>query len=271
MGWFICFIIFLLSSFSCFFFLLAVICFQFLVYFLFSHVVVALSIGTRFRRSRTANWRAWKAGLTMFMFSLGSCSAPPVSVSIEIVFLNDWLMRLVTCRFVHFGPKRRNKKTTSAHKRQRWLQRNKSLQICGAKNCAWNSRCKQPAYNSRNSKLRWRIPIRRLVKSNVFLRRNNYCCGKLTEMFFLARINLLQEHQQQVDEALMAYDEALETGDPSQLGDNVLRPISSVASDSDILSSPNSDRNKVNGGAPHFNVMHPLFIVQEKCNIDLVS
>ena len=90
-------------------------------------------------------------------------------------------------------------------------------------------------------------------------------------MFFLARINLLQEHQQQVDEALMAYDEALETGDPSQLGDNVLRPISSVASDSDILSSPNSDRNKVNGGAPHFNVMHPLLIVQEKCNIDLVS
>lgn len=78
---------------------------------------------------------------------------------------------------------------------------------------------------------------------------------------YTARINLLQEHQQQVDEALMAYDEALETGDPSQLGDNVLRPISSVASDSDMLSSPNSDRNKVNGGASHFNVIPPGFII----------
>lgn len=65
---------------------------------------------------------------------------------------------------------------------------------------------------------------------------------------------VLQEHQHQVDEALAAYDEALETGDPSQLGDNVLLPISSVASDSDILLSPNSDRNKVNGGTSHFNV-----------------
>lgn len=69
---------------------------------------------------------------------------------------------------------------------------------------------------------------------------------------------VLQEHQRQVDEALAAYDEALETGDPSQLGDNVLLPISSVASDSDILLSPNSDRNKVNGGTSHFNVRENL-------------
>ncbi|XP_032791226.1 epidermal growth factor receptor substrate 15-like 1 isoform X1 [Daphnia magna] len=68
-----------------------------------------------------------------------------------------------------------------------------------------------------------------------------------------SRMMVLQEHQRQVDEALAAYDEALETGDPSQLGDNVLLPISSVASDSDILLSPNSDRNKVNGGTSHFN------------------
>ncbi|XP_046445364.1 epidermal growth factor receptor substrate 15-like 1 isoform X2 [Daphnia pulex] len=68
-----------------------------------------------------------------------------------------------------------------------------------------------------------------------------------------ARMTVLQEHQHQIDEALVAYDEALETGDPSRLGDNVLRPIASVASDSDILLSPNSDRNKVNGGTSHFN------------------
>lgn len=66
---------------------------------------------------------------------------------------------------------------------------------------------------------------------------------------------MLQDHHQEIEEALVAYDEALETGDPSNLGDNVLRPISSVASDSDILLSPGSDRNKVNGGASHFSVI----------------
>jgi hypothetical protein len=75
-----------------------------------------------------------------------------------------------------------------------------------------------------------------------------------------ARMTVLQEHQHQIDEALVAYDEALETGDPSRLGDNVLRPIASVASDSDILLSPNSDRNKVNGGTSHFNVIELWFI-----------
>lgn len=76
---------------------------------------------------------------------------------------------------------------------------------------------------------------------------------------FSARMTVLQEHQHQIDEALVAYDEALETGDPSRLGDNVLRPIASVASDSDILLSPNSDRNKVNGGTSHFNVIELWF------------
>ena len=62
----------------------------------------------------------------------------------------------------------------------------------------------------------------------------------------------------------MAYDEALETGDPSRLGDNVLRPIASVASDSDILLSPNSDRNKVNGGTSHFNVQNFIAVFLNK-------
>lgn len=79
--------------------------------------------------------------------------------------------------------------------------------------------------------------------------------------FFTERITVLQDHHQQIEEALVAYDEALETGDPSNLGDNVLRPISSVASDSDILLSPGSDRNKVNGGASHFSVIFPVNLV----------
>lgn len=65
----------------------------------------------------------------------------------------------------------------------------------------------------------------------------------------IARLTVLQEHQHQLDEALTAYDEALETGDPTQLSDNVLRPITSVVSDTDFLSSPSSEKNKVNGGA----------------------
>jgi len=74
---------------------------------------------------------------------------------------------------------------------------------------------------------------------------------------YTARVTVLQEHQHQVDEALAAYDEALETGDPTQLGDNVLRPIAPVASDSDFLPSPSSDRSRVNGAASasSFNVM----------------
>lgn len=86
-------------------------------------------------------------------------------------------------------------------------------------------------------------------------------------MIHSARVTVLQEHQHQVDEALAAYDEALETGDPTQLGDNVLRPIAPVASDSDFLPSPSSDRSKVNGAASasNFNVLlnrirSPLFL-----------
>ena len=70
-----------------------------------------------------------------------------------------------------------------------------------------------------------------------------------------ARLTVLQDHQNEIDEALVACDEALRTGDPSNLGDNVLRPIAPVATDSDILPSPTSDRSKVNGGASHFNVI----------------
>lgn len=74
-----------------------------------------------------------------------------------------------------------------------------------------------------------------------------------------ARMSVLEEHQQEIDEALVAYEEALESGDPSQLSDNVLRPISSIVTDSDTLTSPASDRNKVNGGASHFNVGYISF------------
>lgn len=66
---------------------------------------------------------------------------------------------------------------------------------------------------------------------------------------------MLQEHQHQVDEALGAYEEALGTGDPTQLSDSVLRPIQAVATDADLLPSPSSDKgSKVNGRAPHHNV-----------------
>jgi hypothetical protein len=99
--------------------------------------------------------------------------------------------------------------------------------------------------------------IKGLLGGNLFIlcpvKYNNFCLG------FSARMTVLQEHQHQIVEALVAYDEALETGDPSRLGDNVLRPIASVASDSDILLSPNSDRNKVNGGTSHFNVIELWF------------
>lgn len=75
---------------------------------------------------------------------------------------------------------------------------------------------------------------------------------------------MLQEHQNDIDEALLACDEALRTGDPSNLGDNVLRPIAPVATDSDLLPSPSSDRNKVNGGSSHFNVFISFFFAPIK-------
>lgn len=61
----------------------------------------------------------------------------------------------------------------------------------------------------------------------------------------LARVTVLQEHQHQLDEALSAYDEALESGDTTQLSDNVLRPITSVVTQTDFLLSPKSE--KING------------------------
>lgn len=66
-------------------------------------------------------------------------------------------------------------------------------------------------------------------------------------MIPLARITVLQEHQHQLDEALTAYEEALESGDPTTLSDSVLRPITSVVSSADFVSSPTSEKSKVNG------------------------
>ena len=66
-------------------------------------------------------------------------------------------------------------------------------------------------------------------------------------VFLTARITTLTEHQDQMNEALAAYDEALDKGDPSQLSDGLLLTIPAVATDSDILLSPSSDASKVNG------------------------
>lgn len=58
---------------------------------------------------------------------------------------------------------------------------------------------------------------------------------------------MLKEHQDQMNEALVAYDDALEQGDPSQLSDGLLLALPTVVNDSDILTSPSSDANKLNG------------------------
>lgn len=83
-----------------------------------------------------------------------------------------------------------------------------------------------------------------------------------------ARVTVLQEHQHQVDEALSAYNEALESGDPTELGDNVLRPIAPVASETDFLPSPSSDRSKVNGGAAHV-IKRPLLALSPNESLTL--
>ena len=61
----------------------------------------------------------------------------------------------------------------------------------------------------------------------------------------------------------MAYDEALQSGDPTQLSDSVLRPIQPVATDSYIILSPSDQRGgaKVNGTArSHHNNVRLLLI-----------
>ena len=85
-------------------------------------------------------------------------------------------------------------------------------------------------------------------------------------MFSLARITVLQEHQHQLDEALIAYEEALDSGDPTNLSDSVLRPIALVVSSADFVSSPNSEKSTVNGGtcasSVSFRTSNPIRITQ---------
>merc|ERR1712136_425278 len=67
-----------------------------------------------------------------------------------------------------------------------------------------------------------------------------------------ARIVVLKEHQDQMNEALVAYDDALEQGDPSRLSDDLLLALPAVVNDSDILTSPLSDAAQLNGdGTSH--------------------
>ena len=67
-----------------------------------------------------------------------------------------------------------------------------------------------------------------------------------------ARVTVLQEHQRQMDDALVAYDEALANEDASQLSDGLLRVIQPATTDADLALSPTGDRKKLNGGTPHF-------------------
>ena len=53
-----------------------------------------------------------------------------------------------------------------------------------------------------------------------------------------------------MNEALVAYDDALEQGDPSRLSDDLLLALPAVVNDSDILTSPLSDAAQLNGVYP---------------------
>ena len=74
---------------------------------------------------------------------------------------------------------------------------------------------------------------------------------------------VLQEHQDQMNEALVAYDDALDQGDPSRLDDGLLLALPPVVNDSDILLSPSSDANKLNGVNGLFNLIY-LFTINKR-------
>nr|CAG4638275.1 EOG090X01QX [Cyclestheria hislopi] len=65
-----------------------------------------------------------------------------------------------------------------------------------------------------------------------------------------ARISVLQEQQNEINDALAAYEEALTNGDATQLNDSVLHAITLNVSENDLFPSPISERAKFNGGSP---------------------